>query len=193
MFFFKKLINSHVEPSFMDEKDIKFRQIKQAYLELEKELKESGKGLVYDTEKGIYGTSGLDNIFRFFNEIELQSYRHFLDLGSGDGRVVLIASLFTRATGIEYDAELSRIAEGIRDRLGLDCELIRGDYLEHGLSEYDVLFMNPDHCFGKLDVKLKREMRGVLFIYNEIFAPDLLKKGKKYWLGQLPVIKYTNE
>jgi SAM-dependent methyltransferase len=177
----------------MPDIESRFRDIKQAYADFENTLKESGKGLVYRTDKGIYGTTNLDAIFRFFKEIGLQNYRHFLDLGCGDGRVVLVASLFTKAEGIEFDAELVAIGRGIRDRLGLKCELKAGDYLHIDLSGHDILFMNPDHEFGPLDGKLKRELSGPLFIYNEIFAPDSLKKGKKYWPSQVPIITYTKE
>ncbi|MBU2560989.1 MAG: class I SAM-dependent methyltransferase [Nanoarchaeota archaeon] len=177
----------------MPDIDSKFMQIKQAYAELEATLKGSGKGLVYRTEKGIYGTTNLDNIFRFFREIGLQNYRHFLDLGCGDCRVVLVASLFTDATGIEFNSELVSHGQEIKDRLNIMCELIVGDYLDHDLTKYDIIFMNPDHEFGELDAKLKAELRGPLFIYNEIFAPNTLKKGKKFWAGQIPIVKYTND
>ncbi len=168
----------------------KFEAIKAEYAKLESSLKKSGKGVVYDTEKGIYGTTNLDNIFKFFKEINLESCRNFIDLGCGDGRVVLVAALFTKATGIEYDAELIAVAKNIQKKLGIDCELVQGDYLEQDISGYDIVFMNPDHSFGELDKKLKDELKGRLFIYNEIFAPDVLKKGKKYWYGQIPVIEY---
>jgi SAM-dependent methyltransferase len=175
----------------MQDIDAKFHEIKLAYAELERKLKDSGKGLVYRTDKGIYGTTNLDAIFKFFKEIGLQNYRSFLDLGCGDGRVVLVAALFTEASGIEFDAELVFLGRQIRDGLGIGCELKVGDYLTADISNYDVVFMNPDHEFGPLDTKLKKELRGPLFIYNEIFAPAMLKKGKKYWPSQVPVITYT--
>ena len=173
--------------------DQQFQDIKQAFKQLEDSLKQSGKGLVYRTEKGIYGTTNLDAIFKFFKEIGLQNYKHFLDLGCGDGRVVLIASLFTKSTGIEFDEELVSIAREISEQLSLDCELITGDYLEHDITKYDIVFMNPDHEFGPLNEKLKEELQGPLFIYNNIFAPDNLKKGKSFWPSQVPIIKYAKE
>lgn len=177
----------------MHDPDHKFSQIKKAYAEFEQRLRDSGKGLVYRTQKGIYGTTNLDAVFRFFREIGLNNYSSFLDLGCGDGRVVLVASLFTKATGIEYTKELVDVAETIKDNLELDCEFIAGDYLDHDLTKYDIVFINPDHEFNELDTKLKAELRGPLFVYNEIFAPNLLKKGKKFWPSQIPIIKYTKE
>lgn len=177
----------------MKDIDNKFSQIKEAYSQFEQHLRDAGKGLVYRTAKGIYGTTGLENIFDFFREVQLQNCSHFLDLGSGDGRVVMVASLFTEATGIESDPGLVSAAVSIRDELGLDCELIKGDYLEHDLTQYDIIFINPDHEFDELDVKLKDGLKGPLFVCNEIFAPELLRKGKKYWYRQVPIIKYTAE
>ena len=175
----------------MSTRDQKFWQIKQEYERFEQELKDTGKGLVYRTEKGIYGTTNLDSIYAFFKEIGLQNFNHFLDLGCGDGRVVLVASLFTRATGIEFTKELIDIAEVIKKKLSLNAEFITADYTQHNISKYDIIFMNPDHEFQDMDDKLKSELKGPLFVYNEIFAPNRLKKGKKYWYNQTPITKYT--
>ena len=117
-----------------------------------------------------------------------------IDLGSGDGKVVLIASLFTKATGIEYDKELVKKSAEIRDKLGLKCDFIRGDFLKHDLSKYDVIFINPDKGFHKgTEDKLLKELKGKLIVYNFVFAPRFLKKGKTYWLEQVPVTVYTKK
>lgn len=168
-----------------------FARIKKKYAELEESLIKSGRGLVYRTEKGIYGTSGMDRIHDFFRQIRLENCSSFLDLGSGDGRVVLIASLFTKATGIEFDKELSDKAKQTCDSLGMECTLIEGDYLKHDFTQYDIIFINPDHEFNELDEKLSKELKGTLFVYNEIFAPEQLKKGRKFWAGQTPIVSYT--
>jgi SAM-dependent methyltransferase len=167
-----------------------FEKVKSAYAELELSLKR-GKGLVYKTEKGIYGTTDVDAIFKFFQDIHLGRFKNFIDLGCGDGRVVLIASLFTKAKGIEFDSDLIDKAKAIREELHLTCDLIQGDYLKQDISDYDIVFMNPDHEFHDIDKKLQSELKGTLYIYNEIFAPNLLKKGKKFWPSQVPIITYT--
>lgn len=176
----------------MESLRIRFEKVKLAYAELERTLKK-GKGLVYKTEKGIYGTTDVDAIFKFFQDIHLETCKSFIDLGCGDGRVVLIASLFTKAKGIEFDSELIEKAKEIRDSLGMKCDLLRGDYMKQDISDCDVVFMNPDHEFHDIDDKLKRELKGTLYIYNEIFAPNLLKKGKKFWPSQVPIITYTSK
>jgi SAM-dependent methyltransferase len=177
----------------MPDRNQSVQRIKQQYTEFEQRLKQAGKPLVHRTAKGIYATTNMVNIFGFFKEINLQNYDHFLDLGCGDGRVVLIASLFTRATGIEYTEELIEIANTIKQNLNLKADFIREDYLHSDLTKYDIIFINPDHDFKELDEKLHEELKGPLFVYNEIFAPSLLKKGKKFWYGSIPIIKFTRD
>ncbi len=134
---------------------LKFLNIEKAYLELEKRFKVSGKGNVFLTNTGIYGVADIEKVFKFFQEIHLEEYESFIDLGSGDGRVVLVASLFTKAYGVESDKELVKCGEEIRDRLGLSCEFFFDDFLSMDLSKYSMLFINPDKEFDKgLDDKL---------------------------------------
>ena len=113
-------------------------------------------------------------------------------MGSGDGKVVLIASLFCKNTvGIEFDKDLFKISNKIKKELKLKAKFIQGDYLKYPLSKYDVIFINPDQGFEKaLEEKLLKEMKGKLFVYNNIFLPRFLKKGKSYWFEGIPVIGY---
>jgi len=118
-------------------------------------------------------------------------------LGSGDGKVVLIASLFgVKATGIEFDKDLIDVSVKIRDELNLSADFIQGDFLKQDLSRYDIIFINPDKGFKlKLENKLIKEMKSTakLFVYNNIFLPNILKKGKTYWFEQVPIISYSKE
>ncbi len=170
-----------------------FERIKKEYKEFYNSLLKKGRVPVWDTKKGIFGTSNIGNVFELFKQIELEKYNHFIDLGSGDGSVVLVASLFTKAIGIEFDKKLHEKAVEIRNKLKLDVELVCGDFLEHDLSKYDPLFINPDQGFHKgLGQKLQKEMKGTLLVYNFIFTPHNLKKGKTLWFDQVPVTFYTN-
>jgi hypothetical protein len=84
----------------------------------------------------------------------------------------------------------------IRDKLGLKADLIRGDFFENDFSKYDVIFINPDTGFHKgLEDKLLKEMKpdARLYVYNNIFLPRFLKKGKTYRVGLSPVIVYRNK
>ena len=130
-----------------------------------------------------------------FVKIKLNECKSFLDLGSGDGKVVLIASLFCKnVVGIEFDSKLVKVGEKIQKELELDAEFVCGDFFKHDWSKYDVIFINPDQGMHKgVEDKLLKEMHkdAKLFVYNNIFLPRFLKKGKTYWFDGIPVIVYT--
>ncbi len=169
-----------------------FEAIKAAFVKFEQDLLSEGKLPMRTTNTGFWGASVLDVVFHVFHEVQLQSFKHFLDLGSGDGRVVLVASLFTKATGVESDIELVDNGIEIRDNLKLKAGFLHKDFLDVDFSSYDFFFINPDHRFSSLlEDKLLREASGeVLFVYNHVFAPEKLKKGKTHWFGQIPIIQY---
>jgi hypothetical protein len=174
------------------ERDKKFGKIKKAYDDYYSSLVKCGKPLVRDTKVGIWGVSISNNVYNFFKDMHLEKYDYFLDLGSGDGKVVLIASLFTKARGIEFDKELHDAAVKIRDSLKMDCNFICDDFFKYDWSKHDVLFINPDQGFHKgVEDKLLNELKGKLFVYNFVFEPRFLKKGRKYWYDQTPITVYT--
>jgi hypothetical protein len=173
----------------------KFQLLKQRYEEFYKSFYKKGRIPIGDTEKGIWGAAITGHIFEFFKQINLQKYKTLVDLGSGDGKVVLIASLFgVKAVGIEFDQDLIEISTKIRDELKLKAEFIQGDFFEHDLSKHDIIFINPDKGFEyKLENKLLKEMKPKtkLFVYNNLFLPNILKRGKTSWFEQVPVISYS--
>ncbi len=130
-------------------------KLRQGYLNAE----ETGK-------KGLFYPSLLDDLLLAF-EATVRPEMKFVDLGSGDGRVVFLAAhLEAHATGIEYDRRLHRIARKARKRLThlIDREravLRRGDFFEEDLGEYDILFYFGKSSFseGRLLRKIMREMR----------------------------------
>lgn len=173
----------------------KFLEIKEKYKEYYGSFLKKGKYPLRDTEVGLWGTVDLDIIFDFFTKIKLQNYNHFLDLGSGDGCVVMVASLFTDATGIEYDKELHEVAKDFKKDLKLKTNLRNGDYLKANLKKYDCFFIFPDNDFKHgLEKKLLKDMdeKAKLFVYQKIHSPLLMKKGKTYWFNQVPIITYKN-
>ena len=174
----------------------KFKLLKQKYEEFYSLFYAKGSIPMGDTEKGIWGAAITNHIFEFFQQINLKKYKSFIDLGSGDGKVVLIASLFgVKATGIEFDKDLIENSIKIRDELGLDAEFLQEDFLKHDLSKYDIIFINPDKGFEyKLENKLLKEIKpkAKLFVYNNLFLPNLLKKRKTYWFEQVPIVSYSH-
>lgn len=101
---------------------------------------------VLNVEKGRFFPFLLEDLRDAF-ELWVKPGARFLDLGSGDGRVVFYAaSLGANATGIEYDPEVFGASERARDALGdvlkedVSINLIQDDFFNHSWSGYDVIF-----------------------------------------------------
>ncbi len=170
-----------------------FLKIKEEYSNFYKELMMDGKLPIGETKVGFWGTTITDDLFELFEKINLQKYKSFIDLGSGDGKAALVASLFTKASGIEFDKDLFEKSIEIRDKMGLKAELIKGDFLKHDISKHDIIFINPDKNFSEgTEAKLLKEMNGILIVYNIIYIPEKLKKGETLWSSnQIPSTIYT--
>lgn len=154
-----------------------FSQIKQEYSRFHRELLSKGRLPVKSTEKGFWGVSVCDEVFELFQKIDLSRYRNFIDLGSGDGRVVLIASLFTNATGIECDQELLSKSIEIKHRLGLGGSFLKEDFYKHAISPYDVVFSFSDEpLYRGLDSKLKNELKGRFIVYGPFLNTTRLQR-----------------
>jgi len=104
----------------------------------------------------------------------LQPGEKFVDLGSGDGRIVLLASMYgVDSTGIEIDPERYHTSLAARKSLHVLVDskrihFLNKDFLECDLSHYNVFFINqgwPDETNRILESKLDKEaMPGSLFI-----------------------------
>jgi len=168
----------------------KFDAINQFYSKHHAGLLISGKSQ-RPTESGYWAASDPQQLFELFQQLHLEKYKNFLDLGSGDGIVVAIASLFTSAAGIEIDAKLHKEALGIKKQLGLDYSLKCADYLEEDLSLYDFIFINPDNYFYKLEKKLVDGFKGTLVMTDNMFKPLTLKEDERIVAGGSSYILYV--
>ncbi len=168
-----------------------FLKIKEEYEREDREGLRRGQLPMRTTTIGFWGTTNLEDAYHLFTRIGLERFTHLADLGAGDGRVVAVAALFTRATGVEGDHELVEKGKELFQRLGVRAILKEKDYRDENLTSYDAIFMFPDKRYDeRMLAKLKREFTGYLFIYNNIHAPPGFKKGKTYWVGQLPIASY---
>ena len=121
----------------------------------------------YYAEKGIFVPTKIKdpNILKAFNEILKPGIR-FLDLGSGDGRIVFLATLFgAMSTGIEFDKDIFESSIKAREKLSQrfdlsETKLICGDFFDADLSRFDTIyyFMGGSFEEGRLEEKLAREM-----------------------------------
>ncbi len=175
----------------MVERFEKFKEVKEYFLRKDRCILEEGEVPYRETEFGKWGTSSLINAYEFFTKIQLERFEKFVDLGSGDGRVVMTASLFTEAEGIEGSEALVEESWRAEDVLQTDSSFKKGDYYEEEISGYDAVFMFPDKKFDKEIIqKFKKEFSGVLFVYNRIYVPRDLEKGRTYWVNNTPVNTY---
>ncbi len=156
-----------------------FQKIKTFYSQYYDELKTRGVHTYKQTEKGFWFSSVSREVFDVFRMIKLEQFNHFADLGSGDGKLALIASLFTKATGIECDEELVKRSIEIREKLDLkDVQFIKGDFLKEKLGSYDILFIYPDNPLIRLEQKILKEFKGDLIVCGGMFLPEKLVKKK---------------
>lgn len=157
------------------ELDRKFNEIKEYYDKIDN-LRLKNENFIRSTKHGVFGSSDCNVIFDVFNMLELQKYKNFVDLGSGDGRVVLIASLFTKAVGFETDRRLNNLAKKARKSLQLRADFRTENYFKEDLSKYGVLFIYPSKNYNqKFKKKILDELKGLLIVYK-IYFPRYLKK-----------------
>lgn len=168
----------------------KLLELRKEYDDYYDSFLKNGSLALKDTKLGFWGCACFDDVVKVFEKINLKG--NFLDLGSGDGKVVLIASLFgAKAAGVEIDKELVGKAFEIRDKFKLDAEFFIDDFYEFDLSKFDVIFYNPDKPFNLwLENKLKKELKGVFLVYGNIFLPQTLEKKEEFWLNRTCVSVY---
>ena len=160
-----------------DERDGTFRKVEAAYQNFHQLLKSDGALPYRSTELGMWATSDVNEVYRAFRHFQLNRYNHLADLGSGDGRVALVGSLFTRVTGYETDAALYQTSLEIRDQLGMhDVIFLQQDYLLADLAPYDILYLYPDKPFYGLEDRLHHAWQGHLLVNGPHFSPRHLSR-----------------
>jgi len=160
-----------------------FSTIKRKYDSFHRHLLSRGKLPQKDTGIGYWGVTPLPEAYEFFRRIGLAGMGSMIDIGSGDGRIVLLASLFgVEAHGIEYDPGLVNASIMIRRMLDLPqfakTKIIEGDFMKHDLSRYGAVFTSPDKPFHRdgFGEKLARELTGRLMVHGWEFHPKNLSK-----------------
>ena len=174
--------------------DIIFQQIKKEYDGLYRNLLRSGKLPMRSTEKGFWNAAITDEVYESFKRISMSKFKDFLDIGSGDGKVVLIASLFCQnAEGVEIDSFLHSTAVEIKNKFKISNAAFHNkDFFEHDFSKYDVLFLAPDAPLERgLENKLLMEMKGKLIHYGHHFHPRFLKKEDDFLVNGTLVSLYS--
>ncbi len=154
-----------------------FSEVAKEYLEIYRQINLSGK--FYDSSNArVWAPANISDLEKIFAKFKNKK-KKLADLGSGDGLVVNLASFFfLESTGIEIDEKLSQKGARIALKFGLkNVRIIKQNYLDCKLSDYDILFIAPDKPFDlKLENKLKKELKAILIVYSAIFQPKTLRK-----------------
>jgi hypothetical protein len=173
----------------------KFAEIKQSYSELHAEFLKTNPLLVKYMERGIWAPSLSKEIFKIFKKFQSKE-KILLDLGSGDGLVVMIASLFfEKAVGVEFEKEFYDHSLEKKKQLKItNVDFIYEDFYNIDFGKYDILFIAPDKEFTlRLENKIENELTGTLIVYSSIFQPKTLKLSQKFETAHFEVFIYENK
>jgi len=172
-----------------------FEQIKMEYDGFYRDLLRHGKLPLWSTGKGFWGGVIADEVYEAFKRTGLNKRTSFIDLGSGDGKAVLIAALFCkRAVGIELDNNLFKKSLEMQQKLSMPNAIFyNSNFYDHSISEFDVVFTYPDAPMHRgLEKKLLNELRGKLIHYGHHFHPQNLKAEEQFLVNDNLFTIYTN-
>jgi len=170
-----------------------FNSIKDEYKNYYTSFIKQGKLPMKDTIVGFWGAAPTDEVFEAFKKLKLDKFSIFLDLGSGDGKITLIASLFCKkATGVEFDPMLVGKSVEMKEKLNLKAKFIHNDFHNYNISKHDVVFLNPDQPLHRgIEDKLLKELKGQLILFGNHFHPKNLKKKQSIMINGTLVSLYT--
>jgi SAM-dependent methyltransferase len=152
---------------------------------LERALGVQTRGMVWQKDEGyaygLYHPSGWITLHQLFRRLDVSERDVLLDVGSGMGRVLLVAARhpFKRVIGVEQNPEMTEIARRNveRHRRWLRCkdvELVTGDVLDWEIpDDLNLVYLYapfPDHVLERfverLLASIDRCPRDVRLIYN---------------------------
>ena len=174
----------------------KFKTIKQEYDNFYNSLLRRGKLPLWSTELGFWNAAISNEVYDAFKKLNLQKFKKFIDLGSGDGKITLIASLFCKqAEGIEIDEKLFEKSLEMKKKLNIKNAVFHNnDFLDHSIKDYDVIFINPDKPMERgTEKKLLDGLNGKLILYGHHFHPKILKKEDSFSVDNTLVTVYSRE
>jgi len=173
-----------------------YKKIKEEYDLFYTMLLRNGKLPMFSTELGFWNSSITEDLYNIFHRIKLHTYKNFLDIGSGDGKAVLIAALFgVTAHGVEINDYLIRKSIEIQKKIGVEnASFIKKDYHTHDFSKYDILFLHPDKPLRRgLEPKLVKELGGKLILYGPLYHPRSLNKEDSFFINNTLVSIYSKK
>ena len=146
-------------------------------------------------KKGVWVSSNIDDIAKIAEFLKINENSYIVDLGSGDGRVCFVFSLFgAKIDGIEYNLSFINLSNRIKKHLASyfdtsKVNFIHKDFLDHNLSKYDILFYFISGSFDERNLKLKllKEMKNKakLIVYGRSI-PTIKKKFSEFKEIKIP-------
>ena len=95
----------------------------------------------------------------------LKAGEKMFDLGSGDGRIVILAAqkFHAEAVGVELDKDLCRQSAARIQKLGLDklAKIVNGDLLQQNYSSADLVtvYLLPESIDNKVQPLLEKQLK----------------------------------
>ena len=164
-----------------------FHAIKDKYDGFYRKMMKDGMLPMRSTDTGFWHASINHEVFEAFQKIGIHKGKRFLDLGSGDGSVVLIASLFgPKCVGVESDEWLVMVSKRIQGELKHlpkvpTASFINQDFMSYPVHGFDFIYLCPDTpLYRGLETKLLDEMKGKLILYGNNFFPQHLKEEQSF-------------
>lgn len=180
-------------------KQMHIEQLKAAYRDFESVLLRNGIFLARDTGIGYWGVTHIDDLHKAFLKIEFHKHKRLIDLGSGDGRVVLMAAAMgIEATGIEADDWLTNCALDMKRKMNHPsmekAQFLKDDFMKMDISQYDLIYVSPDKPFYRgLDQKLRKEAQGKVLVHGHEFQPSTLYKEKELIINGDKFVLYNKQ
>ena len=128
----------------------------------------------------------IESVFRFLNEKNLiKKGQKLVDLGAGDGRVIVYASEFynLESLGLEINRDLIRTAESEIKKKNLSdlCKMKEVDLFNYDISDMDIVFcffLPSNYVYCSHMIKM---VKSGAIVINIRWDFKKFKKFKKYW------------
>jgi len=127
---------------------------------------------------------------------DLKKNQKFVDLGSGDGRVVFNVNKMYGCLSVGYEISpvllmIVKLKKVLTSPFNSKIQFKEESFLNSDLSQYDVIYCClPNDALGNLEKKFSKELKkGTKVFTYKYKLPQ--KKGKKIEIEGTPVYRYT--
>src|SRR3989338_5686866 len=124
---------------------------------------------------GPFVPTSFETVQQMINAAKLTPADNIVDLGSGDGRIVLeaVRTSGCRGLGVEIDPGLVRLSQTRAQEMGLEdnATFVQQDFWKTDLSSATVVFLfQVPRAMKRLDVELKKRLRPGTRVVSHYFG-----------------------